>query len=45
MSNIDYIYENIEKKLLKYVFSDTVTTKIIKNHHGDSSGVRGASWL
>ncbi len=45
MSNIDYIYKNIEKKLLKYVFSDTVTTKIIKNHHGDSSGVRGASWL
>ena len=45
MSNIDYIYKNIEKKLLKYVFSDTVTTKIIKNLHGDSSGVRGASWL
>ena len=45
MSNIDYIYNNIEKKLVRYVFSDTVNTKIVKNKHGDSSGVRGASWL
>ena len=45
MSNIEYIYDNIEKKLQKYVFSDIINTKVVKNHHGDSSGVRGASWL
>jgi fructokinase len=27
------------------VFSDGVTTKLVKNKHGDSSGVRGAAWL
>ena len=45
MSNIEYIYENIENKLSKYVFSDSVRTKVLKNKHGDSSGVRGAAWL
>ena len=45
MSNIDYIYENIENILPKYVFNDTVQTKVIKNKHGASSGVRGAAWL
>ena len=45
MSNINFIYENIDKELKKYVFSDTVKTKIVKHFHGDSSGVRGAAWL
>jgi fructokinase len=27
------------------VFSDVVKTKVVKNMHGDSSGVRGAAWL
>ena len=45
MSNIDYIYENINKQLKKYVFSDTFHTKVVKNFHGDSGGVRGAAWL
>jgi len=31
--------------LSKYVFNETIFTKIIKNDHGDSSGVRGAAWL
>ena len=31
--------------LPRYVFSDTVATKIVRNAHGDSSGVRGAAWL
>ena len=39
------IYENINPKLKKYVFSDTVNTKVLKNIHGDSSGVRGAADL
>ena len=45
MSNIDFIYENIDLALKKYVFTDTLHTKVVKNIHGDSSGVRGAAWL
>ena len=45
MSNIDFIYENIDEALKKYVFTDTFHTKVVKNIHGDSSGVRGAAWL
>ena len=45
MSNIDFIYENINTALQKYVFTDNLHTKVVKNVHGDSSGVRGAAWL
>ena len=45
MSNISYIYDNIDEALKKYIFSDTFDTKVVKNYHGDSSGVRGAAWL
>ena len=45
MSNINYIYENINKILKQYVVTDTFHTKVVKNIHGDSSGVRGAAWL
>jgi len=45
MSNIDLIYQGVEKKWQNYVFSDKVNTKICKALHGDSSGVRGAAWL
>ena len=45
MSNVNYIYQNINECLAKYVVSDTFHTKVIKNKHGDSSGVRGAAWL
>jgi fructokinase len=27
------------------VFSDQVATRLLKNRHGDASGVRGAAWL
>jgi len=45
MSNVDFIYENINTSLQKYVFTDNLHTKVVKNVHGDSSGVRGAAWL
>ena len=45
MSNIDRLYKNIPPLLSKYTFSNKVKTKILKNIHGDSSGVRGAAWL
>lgn len=45
LSNLSRLYENVPRLWGSYVFSDTVTTKLAKNHHGDSSGVRGAAWL
>ena len=45
VSNMKQIYGNINSKLKKYVFSDTVNTEIVKNKFGDSSGVRGAADL
>ena len=45
MSNIDYIYDNIDEVIKKNIFSDFFHTKIVKNTHDDSGGVRGAAWL
>jgi len=45
VSNMKQIYDNVQLKLKKYVFSDVVNTKILKNKYGDSSGVRGAASL
>jgi len=45
MSNVEYIYVNISDQLKKYVFTDIFHTKVVKNIHGDSGGVRGAAWL
>jgi len=45
LSNMEHLYRDIPPLLSQYVFSDTVATPIVKNVHGDSSGVRGAAWL
>ena len=45
MSNIKRLYTNVPKQWGKYVFSDSVRTKLMPPTHGDSSGVRGAAWL
>jgi fructokinase len=45
VSNIDALYPSIRGKLIAHVFSDYVAAKVVKNKHGDSSGVRGAAWL
>jgi fructokinase len=45
VSNIESLYPSVRGKLLAYVFSDVVKTQLVKNKHGDSSGVRGAAWL
>lgn len=45
VSNIDSLYPSIRGKLIAHVFSDYVGARIVKNKHGDSSGVRGAAWL
>ncbi|MGH7153082.1 MAG: ROK family protein, partial [Acetobacteraceae bacterium] len=45
LSNMDHLYTVVPKLLSRHVFSDVVSTKVVKNKHGDSSGVRGAAWL
>jgi fructokinase len=45
MSNIPEIYDDVPSRWGTYVFSDRVDTKLVRNKHGDSSGVRGAAWL
>jgi fructokinase len=45
LSNIPALYDDVPPRLLQYVFSDFVAAKLVKNMHGDSSGVRGAAWL
>ena len=45
MSNLPDLPAAVSAILPRYVFSDSVLTKIVVNAHGDSSGVRGAAWL
>ncbi len=45
LSNIDALNPLLREALPGQVFSDVVVTRIEKNHHGVSSGVRGAAWL
>jgi fructokinase len=45
MSNISEIYELVPHRWSTYVFGNEVTTRLVPNVHGDSSGVRGAAWL
>ncbi len=45
MSNVPDLAEAVEERLARFVFSDQVRTRVARNHHGDSSGVRGAAWL
>jgi predicted NBD/HSP70 family sugar kinase len=44
-SKLDRLYENVPQLWSRYVFSDRVDTRLARNIHGDSSGVRGAAWL
>ncbi len=45
LSNIERLYRNVPLLLGPHVFSDRVDTRLARNVHGDSSGVRGAAWL
>ncbi|TNF94340.1 MAG: ROK family protein [Gammaproteobacteria bacterium] len=45
MSNINEIYPAVQQRLSRYVFADSVDTRLVRHHHGDDSGVRGAAWL
>lgn len=45
LSNVTWLYDEVTSRWGEYVFSDNVTTRLLRAVHGDSSGVRGAAWL
>jgi fructokinase len=45
LSQLERLYRNVPAIWHRYVFSDTVRTRLLAPLHGDSSGVRGAAWL
>ncbi|MGF1694190.1 N-acetylglucosamine kinase [Vibrio lamellibrachiae] len=45
LSNFELIYEEMPKRIPKYLLSVAKCPKIIKAKHGDSGGVRGAAFL
>ena len=45
LSNIARLYEDLPPLVERYGFTLGAPPKIVKNRHGDSSGVRGAAWL
>jgi len=45
LSNIEALYAELPPRVERYAFTPEGPTRIAKNLHGDSSGVRGAAWL
>ena len=45
LSNIERLYGIVPRLWGDWVFSDEISTRLVPNRHGDSSGVRGAAWL
>jgi fructokinase len=45
VSRVQHIYQELPKRLPRYVFGGEVSTPILPARYGDSSGVRGAAWL
>jgi fructokinase len=45
MSNVASLYLAVPARWPAFVFSDVVTTRLVRAAHGDSSGVRGAARL
>jgi fructokinase len=45
VSNVARLYTRVPALWGRWVFSDVVHTRLVRNAHGDSSGVRGAAWL
>ena len=45
VSNLNILYDRGRQAIEPHIFSDRFTTPILKNHHGDSSGVLGAAYL
>ena len=45
LSNIDALYSELPRRAQKHAISPEGPIRVVKNRHGDSSGVRGAAWL
>ena len=45
VSNLDSIYDVVPPLVHARIFGAAGRTPILRHHHGDSSGVRGAAWL
>lgn len=45
VSNLKTIYTRVPEVMKKYAITPECRTELLKNQHGDSSGVRGAAWL
>ena len=45
LSNIESLYRDLPALVESYAFTPQASPRILKNKHGDSSGVRGAAWL
>ena len=45
LSNIESIYADLPRLAEIHAFTPETPPRIVKNVHGDSSGVRGAAWL
>jgi fructokinase len=45
LSNIEALYSELPPRVESYAFTPEGPTRIVRNMHGDSSGVRGAAWL
>jgi predicted NBD/HSP70 family sugar kinase len=45
VSNVASLYARVPEQWSGYVFSDAIATRLVRNAHGDASGVRGAAWL
>ena len=45
LSNIERLYASVPALWGEFIFSNQARTRLCHNHHGDSSGVRGAAWL
>jgi fructokinase len=45
LSKMDILYRELPARVEAHAFSPQGQTLIVKNRHGDSSGVRGAAWL
>lgn len=45
LSNVGRFYETVPEKIAAHVFGPRFGTRLVRNRHGDSSGVRGAAWL
>ena len=45
LSNLPSLYAEVPKIWGRYIFSNTVATRLLPPAYGDASGVRGAAWL